>query len=417
MPLPVRALPVVQNWDCRSCGDCCRSYTVRVSEAEKARIEGQGWAFPGVVPDGKDGHRLAHNPDGTCVFLDADRRCTIHAKYGATGKPLACRLYPFILVPAGDHWRVSLRLACPSASLNHGRPLTAHTADLADYAKQLEADAGAPFAVAGGAALPPPELKPGTPTNWPDLLRFSKRFADIMADTATPVHHRLRQIVAVADLCKKSRFDAVTGARLTEFLDVIAAAVAEDVPLSADDVPAPGTMARVIFRQTVALYARRDNGRDQGIASRGRWTRLRAAWRFTHGRGPVPKLHGQIPATTFAAADEPWGDPDPAAEALLTRYYQVKLESTQFAGPTNFRRAFWPGLDALVLTYPSIMWLARVFASGGAMTRTAAVRRAVEQVDDHFGFNPQLGTGRQAWAVETLASRGEVAKLVAWYGR
>lgn len=409
-PRPVTALPVVQNWDCHNCGDCCRSYAVRVSPVEKARIESQGWDFPGVVPDGKAGHRLAHAADGACVFLDAARKCRIHAAFGPAAKPLACRLYPFILVPAGDAWRVSLRLACPSASGNRGVPVARHAADIAGYAGALEADSAA-------AALPPPDLTPGQPTTWPDLLRFTKCLAGIMADESTPVGHRLRKIVAVADLCKKSRFEAVTGKRLTEFLDVIAAAVAEDVPADPAAVPPPGWLGRVVFRQTAALYARRDNGRDRGVATHGRWVRIRAAWRFTRGRGPVPKLHGKIPDTTFAAAERPWGGLPPEAEALLTRLYTVKLESTQFAGPTNHRRSVWAGLDTLVLTYPAILWLARVFAADGTMTRADAVRRAVEQVDDHYGFNPLLGTPRQAWAVDMLAGRGEVAKLVAWYGR
>src|SRR5690242_12705002 len=39
MTLPVRSLPVLQNWDCRSCGDCCRELEIVVTEEEKKRIE------------------------------------------------------------------------------------------------------------------------------------------------------------------------------------------------------------------------------------------------------------------------------------------------------------------------------------------------------------------------------------------
>jgi len=35
MTLPVRPLPTVQKWDCRGCSDCCRTYSVGVSEAER----------------------------------------------------------------------------------------------------------------------------------------------------------------------------------------------------------------------------------------------------------------------------------------------------------------------------------------------------------------------------------------------
>ena len=66
MPLPVKSLPVVQNWDCHGCGDCCKTYHVRVSDVEKARIESQNWAtdLPGVEPIVWDRHekgfRLNH---------------------------------------------------------------------------------------------------------------------------------------------------------------------------------------------------------------------------------------------------------------------------------------------------------------------------------------------------------------------
>ena len=35
MALPVRHLPVVQNWDCHSCGNCCRELQVEISEPER----------------------------------------------------------------------------------------------------------------------------------------------------------------------------------------------------------------------------------------------------------------------------------------------------------------------------------------------------------------------------------------------
>ena len=107
MPLPVRSLPTLQNWDCQSCSDCCRSYAVGVSEAERARIASQNWeGIEATTFDKASGsHVLNHKPDGSCVFLDESNRCRIHGKFGAAAKPMACRIYPFVLVPAGDHWR------------------------------------------------------------------------------------------------------------------------------------------------------------------------------------------------------------------------------------------------------------------------------------------------------------------------
>jgi len=424
MPAPVVSLSVVpQRWDCHSCGECCRSYSVSVTAVEKARLESQGWGdlpeFAGVPPtvaDGRAGQfRLNQRPDGSCVFLGADNRCRVHAKFGGTAKPMSCQIYPFILVPTGDHWRVGMRLACPSAVANRGRPLADHAGDVRDYATLLEADAGVTLTT-GPHASPPPPLQAAEVVPWADLIRFAQAFAAQVADDTTPLEYRLRNVLAVAALCRKSRFEAVTGARLTEFLEVITAAVAEDVPRSPDGVAPPSWLGRTVFRQVAAIYSRKDAGTHAGISSRSRGTRLRAAWRFAVGRGPVPKLHGQIPAgATFEAAEQP--QPLSAeGDALLTRFFRLKLESLQFCGPTNFRRPFWAGLDSLLLTYPVIRWLGRVFAADGR-NPDDALRLAVQAVDDSFGFNPMLGGGRQAWGIRTLAERNELAKLVAWYGR
>src|SRR5215218_9878219 len=163
MPLPVRSLPVAQNWDCRGCAACCQSYSIPVSADERKRIEAQGWDLGTPLFDAR-GTTLNHRPDGACVFLGPDNRCRIHAKFGSAAKPLACRVYPFLLVPAGDHWRVGLRYACPSAAGNDGRPLDSHLPDVREYAALLEADQ--PVV----KDRPPPPLRPGTLVPWDDVL-------------------------------------------------------------------------------------------------------------------------------------------------------------------------------------------------------------------------------------------------------
>lgn len=414
MPMPVRSLPTVQNWDCRSCSDCCRTYIVPVTDAEREIITRQNWsAEPGfekieTVERGADGYALAHTADGACVFLGADNRCRIHAKFGAAAKPKACRIYPFVLVPAGDHWRVGIRFACPTTTANDGRQLSAHAGELAEFAGLLEADT-----TRSATELPPPALRDGQSVPWADLLRFNAALLEILNDPAYALERRLRQIAALAEVCKKSRFGEVQGPRLKEFLDVMSAAIVEDVPIRTM-VPKPGWVGRMLFRQLAAIYCRKDNGPDAGIASLGKWIRIRSAWCFARGTGEIPKLHARIPSMTFAEAEEPTGPIPPEAEALLLRYFQVKMESLQFCGPTNFHRHYWEGLDSLLMTFPAILWLSRVFGRGG-LDRLNATKLALRLVDDSFGYSKLLDAGRQPWAMRTLADRGEVAKLIAWY--
>ena len=132
MPLPVRHLPVVQQWDCHSCGNCCREYQVPVTREERERLEAFDWSDepllagrPLFLRRGLPWARryvLNHNVDH-CVFLTTEGRCRIHERFGMDAKPLACRMFPFVLLPAGDHWRLGMRYACPSVAGNVGRPL------------------------------------------------------------------------------------------------------------------------------------------------------------------------------------------------------------------------------------------------------------------------------------------------------
>jgi lysine-N-methylase len=411
MTMPVRSLPTIQRWDCQSCSDCCRSYAVGVTEAERERLLAQNWE--GIVPTILEGggHRLNHRADGACVFLDDDNRCRIHAKFGEAAKPMACRIYPFVLVPAGDHWRVGMRFACPSVAKNQGRPLAEHAASVNDYAALVEADAG--DAVAN---TPTPPLQTAQAVAWNDLHRFRAAILKLWDDVEAPIELRLRRAVALAAVCRKSRFDKVQGDRLGVFLEVISAAVVDETTADPAAVPPPSWIGRMVFRQLAAIYGRKDNGPDKGLASTSRWFRIRSAMRYARGQGKVPRLHARVPDVRFAEVERPTGPLPREAEELLARYFRVKVDSMQFCGPSLYGFDFWDGFDALALTFPVILWLGRVFAAGG-MDRNEALRLALRSVDDHFGFNKLLGARRQLWAVRTLCERGEIAKLIAWYGR
>ena len=101
-------------------------------------------------------------------------------------------------------------------------------------------------------------------------------------------------------------------------------------------------------------------------------------------------------------------------DETLERYYVVKLNSLQFCGPPNFNMPLWAGLESLVLTLPMILWLSRAFTG---LAPVKAVEQAIQVVDDHFGGDQMLALPHVRFAMLTLAERGELEKLVAWYGR
>ena len=417
MAMPVRNLPVLQNWDCHSCTDCCR-IEAAVGDDEKQRIEkldlagdpemaagpwferkGWGWSRRWV---------LKHRPDGSCVFLTASHRCRLHERFGADAKPFACRLFPFLLIPAGNHWRVGMRYACPSAAANKGRPLTEHAGELMHLTPLLEQHVGR-----SGDTAPPPALQVGQQVPWPDVLRMVQALVEIVQNRGSRLERRLRQCLALAHVCRQARLENLSGGKLSEFLQVVRTGVDGEVPRNAADVQPPGWIGRLLFRTMLAIFARRDLGLHQGPATRSRLGRLRSGWRFVRGRGPVPRVNSALPDTTFEAVESCPALP-PEIDETLERYYLVKLQSLQFCGPPNFDLPFWAGLESLVLTLPMILWLARALTP---LAPLPAVDKALLLVDDHFGGNPILGFRLIRFFLRTLSERGELEKLVAWYGR
>jgi lysine-N-methylase len=423
MAFPLVHLPVLQNWDCHVCGTCCQEYQVAVTDEERQRILDQGWEkdplFNGVSLFKRGGPWwsrrwiLNHRSDASCVFLDEKGRCRIHARFGYETKPLACRLFPFVLVPVADHWRIGIRFACPSAAANKGRPVPAHDDSLKQFAAMLAAREGL-TAQPDGSLIPPAPLQSGQPVPWPDLLRFVQALLVILKNGRDPLERRLRKCLLLAELCRERRFKELHDDRLIEFLQVMTASLEDQVPTDPAAVPPPTWVGRVLFRQAAAIYTRKDHGPNRGPAMHGRGSLLRAACRFALGKGPVPQMHRWMPATTFEQIEAATGALPEEAQKILERYYTIKVGALQFCGPAYFGLPFWEGLEALALTYPVLLWVSRAFKD---VPRVEAVTRALSIVDDHFGFNRVLATARLRLSFSILARRGEIARLIAWYSR
>jgi lysine-N-methylase len=423
MGLPIYHLPVLQNWDCHVCGTCCKEYLVAVTDEERRRIEAQGWdrdrdlgGHEPFVRKGRLWRRrtfLNHRADGSCVFLSEQGRCRIHERHGYETKPLACRLFPFVLVPQGDRWGVSVRFACPSAAANKGRPLPRHTEALAAFAQRLAEREGL-TPRPDGSLTPPPPLQPGQFLDWPDVQRCVEALVALLLERRDPLERRLRKALALIGEMRRARLDDVRGSRLGELLRLLSAAADAETPANLTAVPRPGWVGRLLFRQAVALYTRKDHGPNRGEAQKGRLGLLAAALRFARGRGRVPRLHRAMPETTFARVETARGPLPPAAEEILERYYHLKVGSLQFCGPASFGLSVWEGFESLALTYPVVLWVARTFAD---LPRAEAVVQALSIVDDHVGFNRLLATTRQRLAFRILARTGELTRLIAWYSR
>src|SRR4051812_36204753 len=114
--MKLHTLPIIEHWDCHGCSACCRETTVRLTATDLAKLESQRWQEPPefrgpritrrlALPGG--GKVLAHKADGSCVFLNGEGRCRIHADFGSDANPLAWQQFPLQVVAAARDLPVS----------------------------------------------------------------------------------------------------------------------------------------------------------------------------------------------------------------------------------------------------------------------------------------------------------------------
>jgi lysine-N-methylase len=420
MTFPIRQLPVIQNWSCHSCGNCCKMYYVTVTDEERRRIDRQGWSelpeFQGqplFVPYGpwwRREWRLSHREDGSCIFLDECGLCRIHAKFGEPAKPIACQLYPYMLVPAGKELRVSVRFSCPSAVKNLGRPVKEQADTIRHYARQLVPPNARPSE--------PPPLRPGQCVDWPRLLDVVAVLERLIAGGPAELPQRLIRALVFTRLLEQARVAKLDDGQFRELLTILEDACNADAPTSVLAQDCTG-WALMLFRLIVAQCARRDVSPHLRRGVRGRWLLFRAATRFARGRGAIPQLQPIFGNVEFAAVEKSFGPLPAEAASILERYYRIKLSGIQFFGSPFFQVPLVEGLYGLALTFPAILWISRWLAAGAGRTTLSAddVAAALAVVDHQWGFAAAFGFAYSRWRVRLLASQGQIEKLIALYSQ
>ncbi len=407
--LPIE-IPTLQNWSCHGCGDCCRGrLLIAVTPEEKSRLEKQKWtdgvdSEDMIVAEGNI-FRLGHQSDGACVFLDAAGRCRIHAKFGEEAKPLACRLYPLVIHPAGETVAVGLRFSCPSAAENRGRPLSAQMPEIQKLARLVvpaDYDAGSP-----------PPILDAPDGEWPDFLRFVKWLDSSLAPSDVPMALKLLRALHWLAAVEKGMLDQISGAGAEEILAALVKSAANKLPTRPTSPARPSRFGRLFLRLMVFEHARTTRVDNPGGAS-GRWQRLRAVLCFVRAGGRTPALREGLASVKFSDLEKPFQPLSPAMEALLTRYFRVKIQSLHFCGRAFHDRPLIEGFRSLALLYPVVLWLSRWLAASTGRTEfsEADVARAVSMVDYHHGYSPHL-----EWRVRLLHQRDDVARWIGWQDR
>jgi len=423
MPGPRIELPTIQNWSCHNRGGCCRQHCIEITEQEQQRIVDQKWTEADGIPPNqsvivkygglfrKSHYRLAHQPDGACVFLDDQGLCRIHAKLGEDAKPLACRIYPYAFHPAGKKVAVSLRFSCPSVVANLGQPVADQSKNLRQIARQLIPD--------GSDNIPPPRISEKEQLDWPDTLRFVAALDEIFAQSNASVTYRLLKALSLIELADQAQFTTVRGERLDDFLAIISEAAEAETPQDLSTLGEPSRLGLLQFRLLVAQYARKDTFAEQSSGWSNRLNLLRAATRFARRKGVAPPLQSAFREVAFEKLELSFGGIPEEAEEIFIRYFRVKIQGLHFFGSAYYDVPLVEGFRSLAMIFPSVFYLARWLAAGDGRDRlsTDDVARAIAIADHHHGYSPAFGQGNFRRRIRNLAKMNDITKLCAWYSR
>lgn len=411
-------LPVFQRFDCGACTYCCREPIVAVNEQDRKRILAAGWQermkgqdlFVHARAGRRRFWRLARKSDGSCVFLEGDR-CRLHAETGAQTKPLACRLFPFVIVPGVGGVRLDLRMDCPSAAANRGRTLSVHAGDVAKLAAESGIERGSPRVPAWGAQRP---------LTADDFTAVVGAFDSILRKSAEPVRTRLKAGCHLLDLMYAARIEKIRDRRFAELMELLSNAALEEAKAT-DTIRALGNRPGRLFRQWLFLHALVDAPERLGA---GPWARWRDSWRrygqarqFAAGKGPVPKIQDHWPDTTFEEVAAVGGASEEALEPVC-RALRLKLDAHAFAGPAYFGYDLLAGLTALWLLPGVVGWFARLAAvkRGGDVPNADDVLAGTHIAHQTFGVSPVFNRVSERLRMRGLARPGLPAAVLEQYG-
>jgi lysine-N-methylase len=405
-------LPILEKWDCHTCGICCKGHTILLDEEDLAKLDGQGWEkkpeFAGVQITKKltllgSQRVLNQRPDGSCIFLTDDQRCRIHAEFGEPAKPWACRMFPYQVSPVGDELRVTMRRTCPSAAADRGRPLQ----EQLSFIREL-----APKAV-GDGRFPAPAIHRSHLRSWSEARRLTAALEATLLSERGPLFRRLSIGLRVVDLVAEARTKSLDDERWKELVAMFVEQAEREVNERIRNRVEPSGSAKLIFRQTAAEYLRFHPNMGDRPSLAQRWKLFRAAVSIARGRGEVPTIHPSLPKATFADLERPLGALSDDVLRPLDRYFMATAAAMQYCGAGRRGWSVVDGFRALVLAYPVAMWALRWLSVGRTPTNADAVQTVV--MLDRSHYYPLLLGYRHRKRLDVLTQLGELERLISWY--
>jgi len=320
--------------------------------------------------------------DGRCVFQGDDERCQMHQRFGFSVKALTCRGYPLNYVSTWPgEVSVLARMDCPAVLRNQGPLLSENRQAIEQLSQELHFGGGFSEVQLQGLYRPSIELICQT---LQEMLQQLLLPPGALAVQMLLLIQRLEKLGAAFLNDQKT---------LRQVLPTMLQKAREDL----EQLLRPGLSAfsRAFFRQLLSAYC----FRDEEMLNTGIKARISKTWQLSKtifGGGNWRSFGWEHPDFPIRQANI-FRKPSAAPVAADTweswrRFLAVRLECFQFFGFAYYQLPFFPGLKALLLTYPITLAQARVHAAsaGRQEVHAADVEYAVSSVDHCHGRSPRL---------------------------
>lgn len=415
MSLPIAVLDNAEKWACHQCGYCCRGSLVPLSAAEVERLRSQKWEDDPdlgnvriMVPYGSASrpYRLAHRPDGSCVFLMDDGLCRIHAKFGMDAKPTVCQTFPLQLVPHDTQAILTARRACPTAAGDVGRAIAEYLPAVKKLVRNGDLRA---------EAISPPLLKPGESRNWKTIGAVLDSVGGLLQDQRYPPVRRLVHALQFVSLLERAKTRRLSDAQIVELAGTLAELAPDESKPFFSERRAPKAYAKILFR-LMAIDCARIHPQCRHLPKWSARLRLmQTAWKVVRGTGPTPPVDKIFPVASFEELEQPLGALAPAIYQPLARLMETSSASHLYAIADRQGWSVVECVRALALLYPVGLWLLRWLAHGREPNEQdmLAIVVALDRSQGHAPLSGRLHRLR----LSTLSTGGELERLVAWYAQ
>jgi len=309
-------------------------------------------------------------------------------------------MYPYQLVSLDRFAYVTLRRSCPSAAVDHGRPLKEHVAAL---------NKSGLISRFADSRTTPPTVARGARRSWQEFLAATDAIMRLSTDDRLPLVRRLVHGLRFCTLLEECKLASVDEASFGELIILLEGAATEGASEFFRQRKPATAATTLLFRQLAVHYIRTHPSFPVCNRWRDRWRLMWLSAKFARGKGEVPAIHPEFPRTTFERLERPLGPLSADVTLPLHRFFETHLNSNAYA-LVGHRRSLVTSYRALVLAYPLALWLLRLAVGDREPLET-------DVIDMVVALERGQGTAALARCASTMSSTQQLERLVAWYAR